>query len=192
MRLPFTPWIRPARTALARPMPPRQGGQALVEFSLILAPFLLIIFGIIQMGLLFSTQLGLSTAARDSARYASTLMTTSSSQAATNGTNALADLQTVRLPQYVIAYSGSNLVTSGVKPTSITYCQYQNGSTPTTWSLRVRAQVEYRQVLLLPLVSILIDGLDGTNDSKFRVGSREEMRVEGPGLKASPAGIPAC
>jgi Flp pilus assembly protein TadG len=192
MRLPFTPWIRPARTALARPMPPRQGGQALVEFSLILAPFLLIIFGIIQMGLLFSTQLGLSTAARDSARYASTLITTSASQAATNGTNALTDLQTVRLPQYVIAYTGSNLVTTGVKPTSITYCQYQNGGTPATWSIRVKAQVEYRQVLLLPLVSILIDGLDGTNDSKFRVGSREEMRVEGLGLKASPAGIPAC
>ena len=192
MRLPFTPRIRPARTALASPMPPRQGGQALVEFALILAPFLLIIFGIIQMGLLFSTQLGLSTAARDSARYASTLMTTSASQAATNGANALTDLQTVRLPQYVIAYSGSNLVTSGTNPTSITYCQYQNGGTPTTWSIRVRALVEYRQVLLLPLVSILIDGLDGTNDSKLRVGSREEMRVEGPGLKASPAGIPAC
>lgn len=192
MRLHFTPWNRPARTALARPMPPRQGGQALVEFSLILAPFLLIIFGIIQMGLLFSTQLGLSTAARDSARYASTLITTSASQAATNGTNAFTDLQAVRLPQYVIAYTGSNLVTTGVKPTSITYCQYQNAGTPATWSIRVRAQVEYRQVLLLPLVSILIDGLDGTNDSKFRVGSREEMRVEGLGLKASPAGIPAC
>jgi Flp pilus assembly protein TadG len=192
MRLPFIPWNRPARAALARPMPRRQGGQALVEFSLILAPFLLIIFGIIQMGLLFSTQLGLSTAARDSARYASTLITTSAGQAATNGTNALSDLQAIRLPQYVIAYSGSNLVTTGVKPTSITYCQYQNGGTPTTWSIRVRAQVEYRQVLLLPIVSILIDGLDGTNDSKFRVGSREEMRVEGPGMKASPAGIPAC
>ena len=192
MRLPFTPWSRPARAALARPVPPRQGGQALVEFSLILVPFLLIIFGIIQMGLLFSTQLGLSTAARDSARYASTLITTSASQATTNGTNALADLQAVRLPQYVIAYTGSNLVTAGTQPTSITYCQYQNGGSPATWSIRVRAQVEYRQVLLLPLVSILIDGLDGTNDSKFRLGSREEMRVEGLNLKASPAGIPAC
>src|SRR5688500_12363024 len=112
MRLPFTPWSRPARSAVASPMPRRQGGQALVEFSLILAPFLLIIFGIIQMGLLFSTQLGLSTAARDSARYASTLITTSASQANTNGANALTDLQTVRLPQYVIAYTGSNLVTT--------------------------------------------------------------------------------
>lgn len=192
MRLSITPRIRPTRTALASPMPQRRRGQALVEFALILTPFLLIIFGIIQMGLLFSTQLGLSTAARDSARYASTLITTSSSQAATNGTNALTDLRTVRLPQYVIAYTDANLVTAGTKPTTVSYCQYANGGSPTTWSIRVRAQVEYRQALLLPLVSIMIDGLDGTNDSKFRLGSREEMRVEGLGLKASPAGIPAC
>ena len=192
MRHPFIPWTRPARTAPARPVRPQRSGQALVEFSLILAPFLLIIFGIIQMGLLFSTQLGLSTAARDAARYASTLTTTSSGQAATNGTTALTDLRTVRLPQYVIAYTDSNLVTSGTKPTTVTYCQYQNGGTPATWSIRVRAQVEYRQVLLLPLVSVLIDGFDGATDSKLRVGSREEMRVEGLALKASPAGIPAC
>lgn len=184
--------IRHIRSRTAHDDRETREGQALVEFSLILVPFLLIIFGIIQMGLLFSTQLGLSTAARDSARYASTLITTSASQAATNGTAALADLQTVRLPQYVIAYTGSNLVTTGAPRTSITYCQYQNGGTPTTWAIRVRAQVEYRQVLLLPLISILIDGFDGTNDSKLRVGSREEMRVEGLGLKASPAGIPAC
>lgn len=184
--------IRHTRSRSAHDDRKAREGQALVEFSLILAPFLLIIFGIIQMGLLFSTQLGLSTAARDSARYASTMMTTSSSQAGTNGTTALADLRTRRLPQYVIAYTDSNLVTTGTKPTTVTYCQYQNGGTPATWSIRVRAQVEYRQVLLLPLVSILIDGLDGTNDSKFRLGSREEMRVEGLGLKASPAGIPAC
>jgi Flp pilus assembly protein TadG len=167
-------------------------GQALVEFALILTPFLLIIFGIIQMGLLFSTQLGLSSAARDATRYASTLITTSSSQAATNGTAALTDMRSVRLPQYVIAYTDSNLVTTGGNPTTVRYCQYANGGSPTTWSIRVIAEVEYRQVLLLPLVSILIDGLDGTNDSKFRLGSSEEMRVEGLGLKASPAGIPAC
>lgn len=192
MRLPFTPWIRPTRTRPASPMPQRKRGQALVEFALILTPFLLIIFGIIQMGLLFSTQLGLSTAARETARHASTLITTSSAQATTNGTQALANMRASKLPQYVVAYTDSNLVTTGTRPTTVTYCQYTNPGTPATYSVRVRAQVEYRQVLMLPLVSILIDGLDGTNDSKFKLGSREEMRVEGLGLKTSPAGIPAC
>jgi Flp pilus assembly protein TadG len=191
MRLSRSPWIRPSRTERATPTP-RPRGQALVEFSLILAPFLLILFGIIQMGLLFSTQLGLSTAARETARYASTLTTTSATQASTNGTQALTDMRTRKLPQYVVAYTDSNLVTTGTKPTTVTYCQYTNPGTPATYSIRVAAQVEYRQVLLLPLISILIDGLDGTNDSKFRVGSREEMRVEGLGIKTSPAGIPAC
>jgi hypothetical protein len=41
------------------------------------------------------------------------------------------------------------------------------------------------------LISNLIDGLDGTNDSKFRLGSREEMRVEGLGLKTNP-GLASC
>ncbi len=183
--------IRHIRSRTAHDRETREG-QALVEFALILTPFLLLIFGIIQMGLLFSTQLGLSTAARETARYASTLITTSSTQATTNGTSAFTDMRSSKLPQYVIAYTDSNLVTTGGTPSSVTYCQYSNGGTPTTWAIRVRARVEYRQVLLLPLVSLIIDGLDGTNDSKFRLGSREEMRVEGLGLKASPAGIPAC
>jgi Flp pilus assembly protein TadG len=191
MRLPFTRWIRLARTAPARPMPQRRRGQALVEFSLILVPFLLIIFGIIQMGLLFSTQLGLSTAARETARYASTLVTMNPTQISANGTAAAADMRGSKLPQYVIAYSDSNLVTTGSPSSAVTYCQYTNIGSPTIWSLRVRAQIEYRQVLLLPLISNIIDGFDGINDSKFRLGSREEMRVEGLGLKTNP-GLASC
>lgn len=191
MRLPFTRWTRPARTAPARPMPERERGQALVEFALIFTPFLLIIFGIIQMGLLFSTQLGLSTAARETARYASTLVTINATQIAANGANAAADMRGSKLPQYVIAYSDSNLVTTGTPSSAVTYCQYTNIGSPTTWSLRVRAQVEYRQQLLLPLISTIIDGLDGTNDDKFRLGSREEMRVEGLNFKTNP-GLASC
>src|SRR5688500_18697474 len=109
--------IRRIRSRNAHDRQARQG-QALVEFALILTPFLLIIFGIIQMGLLFSTQLGLSTAARETARHASTLITTSSAQATTNGTQALANMRASKLPQYVIAYTDSNLVTTGTRPTT--------------------------------------------------------------------------
>ncbi len=185
MRLHFIPWNRPARTDLAGPMPPRQGGQALVEFSLILAPFLLIIFGIIQMGLLFSTQLGLSTAARDSARYASTLMTTTSSQAATNGTNALADLRNVRLPQYVIAYTDSNLVTAGGAST-VRYCDYQNQGTPTTWSIRVIAAGRVSPGPPTPV------GLDPYRRARWHQRQQVPTRLQrrdadrGPGLEGRP------
>jgi hypothetical protein len=112
-------------------------------------------------------------------------------QVSTNGATATADMRGSKLPQYVIAYTDSNLVTTGSPSSAVSYCQYTNIGSPTTWSLRVRAQIEYRQVLLLPLISNLIDGLDGTNDSKFRLGSREEMRVEGLGLKTNP-GLASC
>lgn len=158
-----------------------------------LTPLLLILFSIIQLGLLFSTQLGLSTAARETARYASTLITTSSAQGVTNGSLALTDMRTRKLPQYVVGFTVSNLNgTTATPPSRVTYCYYQNAGSPTTYSVRVVAQAEYKQVLLLPLISNVIDGFDGAPDSKFRLGAREEMRVEGLLMKTAPAGILAC
>lgn len=156
-------------------------------------PLLLILFSIIQLGLLFSTQLGLSNAARETARYASTLVTTSSTAAATNGSAALGDLRTRKLPQYVVAFSLANLNdTTDTPPSNVTYCRYTNAGSPTTYSIRVVVRAEYRQVLLLPLISNLLDGFDGATDGKLRLGSREEMRVEGQLIKTPPVWISAC
>lgn len=193
MRFPLTPWTRPARTALASPTPQRQRGQALVEFSLVLTPLLLILFSIIQLGLLFGTQLGLSTAARETARYASTLATSGSTAAAVNGPLALDDLRTRKLPQYVVAFSLANLNgTAAMPPSNVTYCRYSNAGSPTTYSIRVVVRAEYRQALLLPLISNLLDGHDGATDGKLRLGAREEMRVEGPPMKTLPTGFSSC
>ena len=56
---------RPARRIGA------EDGQALVEFALVLPLLLLVLFGVVEFGLLFSTTLTLNEAARDGARYAS-------------------------------------------------------------------------------------------------------------------------
>ena len=53
-------------------------GQGLVEFAIILPVFAFVVFGIIQGGFAFSTANGLSQAAREAARYASTLPTATS------------------------------------------------------------------------------------------------------------------
>src|SRR5688500_11769840 len=47
-------------------------GQAMAEFALILPIALLILFGIIQFGFLFASQIGMVNALRETARFAST------------------------------------------------------------------------------------------------------------------------
>ncbi|MFM2105456.1 MAG: TadE-like protein [Chloroflexota bacterium] len=49
---------------------PDERGQALAEFALILLPLLFILLGIIQMGIIFNTQVTLTNAAREGARAA--------------------------------------------------------------------------------------------------------------------------
>jgi Flp pilus assembly protein TadG len=45
-----------------------EGGQSLVEFSLVLMPLFLILLGIIQFGFIFNTYITMTNAARDAAR----------------------------------------------------------------------------------------------------------------------------
>ncbi len=177
-------------------------GQALPEFALIAPLFFLVILGIIQLGLLFSGQNGLTNAAREAARYASTLptpnMTVAGTCAATS-TNAgriYQRLTTVSLPQYVAAFQAGN-VTSGAGPlsgcatwalsgtgTGVAYCTQPNGDG--TYGVRVRAAVVYRHPLFIPLVGRLFSA---TNT--WQLGATEEMRVEGPN-RPSAGGFPAC
>ena len=56
-------------TAAVGPGPDRRSrGQSLVEFSLVLMPLLLVLFGIIQFGLIFNGYVTLTNAVRDGAR----------------------------------------------------------------------------------------------------------------------------
>jgi len=151
-------------------------------------PLFLVLFGIIQLGLLFGSQEGLTNATRDEARYASTVLTTSDSIAATNGASACTDLKG-RLAQYVPAYSDANLATTGNR-TRIGYYYYQVANqSPAKYSVRVIVEVQYRQLLLLPIVGQLLDPLDGVTDNRLRLGAREEMRVEGVLLTDPPTGL---
>jgi len=77
-------------------------GQALVEFALVLPLFLMILFGLLQFGLAFSTYLTLNEAAREGARTAAitadvTTITTKVQYAASTVSG---------LESPVIAYSG--------------------------------------------------------------------------------------
>ncbi len=154
----------------------RNSGQALVEFALLAPLLFVILFGIIQFGFLFSGQVGLTNTAREVARYTSTALTNSTA-AATAQLNAA-------LPRNVPGYNGSAIST-------ISYCWYTNPGTPTTYSTRVRVAVSYAHPLFIPIVGVLVDGADGAEDQRLRIGVVEEMRVETPAVKTQPGGS-AC
>ncbi len=56
----------------ARPRP-RDGGAAAVEFALLFPLFLVIVFGIVNMGFGFNQKINLTQAARETSRYGATL-----------------------------------------------------------------------------------------------------------------------
>jgi Flp pilus assembly protein TadG len=176
--------LRPTPVAEKRA---RERGQALVEFALVAMPLFLVLFGIIQLGILFGSQQGLINAVRDEARYASTVITSSAADATTNAPVACADLKN-RLAQYVPAFSNANLATTGARA-RIGYYLYQvPNQTPTHYAVRVVADVQYGQPLLLPIVGQLLDPFDGVTDNRLRIGAREEMRVEGQ-IVDKPTGL---
>ena len=135
-------------------------GQAVVEFALIAPLLFIFLFGIIQFGITFGGEVGLSNAAREVARYAST--------APVNATNAAVTAQAnLVLQRSIPGYNGSGITT-----------------------VKVIVSITYEHSLFIPLVGKLVDGLDGASDNRYTTGVREEMRVESPPLTTAPSGIP--
>jgi len=155
----------------------RGRGQALPEFALVAPLFFLMIFGVIQLGILFGGQIGLTNAAREVARYASTVPAGQSSGVITAQANPV-------LQRSIPAYAGG-------ATTTVAYCYYSNPTTPVTWSWKVIITIRYGHTLFVPLVGGLIDQFDGTADNRYTTTAREEMKVETQPLKTQPTGT-AC
>lgn len=147
---------------------PSEQGQSLVEFSLILAPLLLLLLGIIQFGFVFNTYVTISTSAREAARSGSIYvydrtLTQSANDLARNNEikdELLASLNGLSKVSPQIA-SGSTWTTS----TSGTTTTFTNGDIVVTYTLpttvtandprvgyRVTVRLTYHQDLLLPLI----------------------------------------
>jgi len=158
--------------------PPRSGerGQSLAEFALVAPLFFLLIFGVIQMGIIFGGQIALGNGAREVARYASTAAANSGGAAVTQA-NAL-------LRRSVPAFN-ADASTIGV-----TYCYYADPTTPVTYSQKVIVAIQYGHTLFIPLVGAVIDRIDGVADNRFTTTVREEMRVETQPFKNVPTSTP--
>lgn len=162
----------------------REGGQALSEFALVAPVFFLMLFAVIQFGILLGGQIGLTNGTREAARYASTLPNATAAQVKT-------ELTTRAIPKAIPGYRPANLDNA---LTTVAFCSFENPNNTVSYpsySRKVRVTTVYRHALFVPIISIIIDGVDGSSDGALTARVTEEMRLENPRLTTS-GGLPTC
>ena len=162
----------------------RAAGQATPEFALIAPILFLILFAIIQFGITLSGHIGFTNGVREAARYASTIPNATATQVED-------ELRLRSLPKAIVGFAASNF---DGPATTVTYCAYTNPNhtvAAPSYSIKVRVTAVYKHSLFLPLVNLVVDGIDGSSDGKLTAVVTEEMRVENPRLTTA-GGLSIC
>lgn len=163
-------------------------GQTLVEFAITAPILFLLLFGVIQVGLLMATQNGLVNGVRDSTRRAATYrvnelsLTGAIFSAVCDAVDAeLAKRLQKEIPGFIDDPTRLN--------TSIVY-EWNADPTSGEYSLIANVNVQYTAPLFFPLVGIL---LNPSNPDRFPLSASEEMRVENPPITpTSPGTAQTC
>jgi Flp pilus assembly protein TadG len=154
-----------------------------VEFALVAPIFLLLLFFIIQLGLIFGAQNGLVNGVREAARRAATYRIDTGSFDGAVWTSICASVaEEVRQlgDRTIQVYDRSRL------DPDVTYEWVANPETG-EYFLVAHVSATYRHALYVPIVSWFLDGTDGTNDDALTLSASSQMRVENPALQPSPA-----
>jgi TadE-like protein len=154
----------PSRSAAIRRAlgaPPAQRGQSLAEFAMILTPLMMVLLGIIQMGLVLSAYVTMSSAAREGARAATIYLYDRNVAKATNDTQRHDSAYTAAttamgvLSKSSPQFAGSDFVVTypcdGGSPPS--GCAAANDPRSGQY---VRVQMTYHLDLLLPIIGQLL------------------------------------
>lgn len=181
-----------AQTRRAR-IASRGSGQALVEFALVAPIFFTLIFGVVQLGIVFGAQNALVNGVRDAARKAATYRVNEASYDDSNVWSAICDAVEQTLRDSVSTYPGADVSTTTLRPT-ITY-EWEQSLTSTNYFLVAHVSAQYDHPLYVPLISWFFDNADGNPanpDSKLTLHADEQMRIENPALVQPAANPPAC
>jgi len=149
-------------------------GQAIAEFAISATVILLLLLSILQFGLLYNAQIGLTNGVRDATRYGSSL-TANDDATATTQAGATWTFLTSSLGSHVTPYSPARLLVPG---SEVCYEGYSDPSGAA--AVRVRVTAVYQHPLVVPLVGMIIDAADGLSDGYYSLGSTSEMRVDNP------------
>jgi Flp pilus assembly protein TadG len=173
--------------------PPRDRGQALVEFALVVPFFLLVVFSILQLGLLLGAQNGLVNGVREAARYASTYRVASRSDAIAVCSS---DLVRTQLTQVLAGSIGIPGFDRTAPQSDTIVWHWVQEPTAQDYFVQVQVSATYSAPLYVPIASTILDPLDGSIDHRLKLSAQEQMRIENGDLKFSttPADVtwPAC
>jgi hypothetical protein len=156
---------------------PEDRGQALAEFALVAPILFLLLFGVIQVGLIMASQNGLVNGVRDATRRAATYRVNDLTFAGGGGgiCGAVSTQLSKELRTSIPAFTAARLHTS---------IHYEWETNPTSGEFFVVAHISatYDNPIYIPLVGIVLHPSDpGT----FPLNASEQMRVENPALKTS-------
>jgi Flp pilus assembly protein TadG len=157
----------------------RSNGQSLAEFALVAPIFFLLVFTVIELGLVMAAQNGLVDGVRTAARRAATYRINEGSFDATVWPAICTSVRTEltqRLRERVVGYNTSNLTSSTLA--------YEWEPNPQTGDYFLVAHITatYGNPLHVPFISAILDRADGTADGRLTLTATEQMRVENPAL----------
>jgi Flp pilus assembly protein TadG len=158
-------------------------GQAMVEFALIAPVFFLLVFGIIELGLLFGGQNGLVASTRELARYAAPFRV----KTAIDANNVCADTRLSKQLTQFLKDSVPGYVAANVGTRQVTYSWIANPIATSglqTYSVQLTVHVSYHFPLHVPLVGAVLDDHLLLTPSK-QLDATETMRIENEDLPAA-------
>jgi Flp pilus assembly protein TadG len=162
----------------------REGGQSLVEFSLVMLPLFIILLAIIQFGFIFNSYVTMTNSAREGARLGTVYVYDRSLSKAQNDlarNNAIrsAVLSSMNLlnktaPNFAttttwtqsgLTFSNGDLIVTYVVPTGVT-------ETDTRVGQQITVRATYHQDLIIPLIAQLLP-----KDANGRLGMTAETTM---------------
>jgi Flp pilus assembly protein TadG len=160
----------------------------MAEFALVAPLFFLLLFGVIELALLMGGQNGLVASARELARYAAPFRVATNADAtavcanAANPDHGLTQQLNTFMSRAIPGYIAGNTVSR-----TVTYSWGTNADS--THYVELQIHIVYGFPLHVPLLSAILDRIDGTADDRVRLDATETMRIENLGLANTYASV---
>jgi Flp pilus assembly protein TadG len=154
---------------------PGESGQAMLELALVAPVIILLLMALIQFALIYERQVGITNAVREAARRTAALDAKDVGTAQANASWALNELTTLL----------GNSQAHDASRDSIEVCVGTPAVNPTDAAgqgqVMVRVTDSYKHPLWLPIITQLLDSIDGNGDQSLLASTVAEFRVEQTG-----------